>query len=50
MINATWHGAHPMPKNATLDRRVRWHVSHARACGGRDLPAALGYPNADEQA
>lgn len=34
-MNASWHRAHPMPKNATLEQRVRWHVSHAPACGCR---------------
>jgi hypothetical protein len=36
-INATWHAKHPMPKPATLDQRVKWHVAHAKACGCRPI-------------
>ncbi len=41
MINAEWHLAHPMPKHATLDERVAWHVEHAAACGCREMPRAI---------
>jgi hypothetical protein len=41
MLNAAWHDAHPMPKNATLDQRVSWHVAHAKACGCRAIPATV---------
>lgn len=27
-----------MPKNATLDQRVRWHLEHAVECACRDIP------------
>jgi hypothetical protein len=40
-INARWHVTHPMPKNPTLDQRVRWHLAHAAACACRDLPASV---------
>jgi hypothetical protein len=30
-----------MPKNPTLDQRVRWHVSHAAACACREMPAGI---------
>lgn len=40
-INAAWHEAHPMPKNATLDQRVAWHIAHAAACGCRPAPATV---------
>ncbi|HUL73732.1 MAG TPA: hypothetical protein VLT86_11560 [Vicinamibacterales bacterium] len=40
-LNAAWHRAHRMPKNATLDQRVRWHAAHARHCGCRDLSPAM---------
>jgi len=40
-INATWHRAHPMPKNPTLDQRIEWHVAHARACGCREITGKL---------
>jgi hypothetical protein len=41
MLNAAWHDAHPMPKRATLDQRVVWHVAHAKACGCRAIPATV---------
>jgi hypothetical protein len=40
-VNAAWHDAHPMPKGATLDQRVAWHVAHAKACGCRAVPATI---------
>jgi len=40
-INAAWHQAHRMPARATLAERVRWHASHARACGCREMPASI---------
>jgi hypothetical protein len=40
-LNAPWHKAHPMPRNATLEQRLRWHAAHAHACACRELPAAL---------
>ena len=36
-INAEWHAHNKMPKNPTLDQRVRWHLAHARHCGCRPL-------------
>lgn len=40
-INAEWHRAHPMPKNATLEQRAAWHVEHAQACACREMPASI---------
>jgi hypothetical protein len=40
-LNARWHVAHPMPKAATLDERVVWHLAHAKACGCREIPATV---------
>ncbi len=40
-INAAWHRANPMPRNAKLDQRIAWHLAHAAACGCRELPAKL---------
>ena len=40
-LNAAWHKAHPMPKNPTLDQRVRWHVAHAAACACREMPTSI---------
>jgi hypothetical protein len=40
-LNATWHRANRMPKNASLDQRITWHLAHARACACRTLPAGI---------
>jgi hypothetical protein len=40
-INEGWHRAHPMPKDATLEQRIRWHVAHATACGCREIPGTV---------
>lgn len=40
-LNAAWHEAHPMPKNATTEQRIAWHLEHAQQCGCRDIPEKL---------
>ena len=40
-MNATWHQRHAMPKNPSLETRVRWHVAHAKACGCRGIPQPI---------
>jgi hypothetical protein len=41
MINAKWHAAHRMPKNATPAQRLAWHEQHAKHCGCRPFTAAM---------
>lgn len=38
-INAEWHSRNRMPKNATPEQRIAWHIEHARNCACRDIPA-----------
>jgi hypothetical protein len=40
-LNATWHRAHPMPKNPSMEERIRWHEEHAKECGCRPIPRTL---------
>jgi len=40
-INKEWHLANKMPKNPTLDQRVKWHVEHARSCQCRKLKGKI---------
>jgi len=40
-MNAEWHLAHPMPKNATIDQRIAWHLEHTKHCGCREIPENL---------
>ena len=40
-LNAAWHERYPMPRNASLDQRVQWHIRHAKACGCREMPQTI---------
>jgi hypothetical protein len=40
-LNAAWHAAHRMAKNATTAQRIRWHQQHAKRCACRPMPAKL---------
>jgi hypothetical protein len=40
-MNREWHAAHQLPRNATLDERIRWHIEHTASCGCRQMPAAI---------
>jgi hypothetical protein len=30
-----------MPKNPTVEQRVKWHAAHSRECGCRPIPPKL---------
>lgn len=40
-MNAEWHRSHPMPKRATTERRLQWHMEHDVHCGCRPMPRAF---------
>ncbi len=40
-LNAEWHKAHRMPKNATFDQRVEWHITHTQHCACRTPTGAV---------
>lgn len=40
-LNKEWHLKHPMPKYATLDERIKWHLQHVKHCGCRTLPEKI---------
>ena len=40
-INREWHAANPMPKNATLDQRITWHLLPKKNCHCRDIPEKI---------
>jgi hypothetical protein len=40
-VNADWHRAHPLPRNASFEERVAWHREHAEVCGCRTPPPAI---------
>ena len=41
MTNRAWHDAHRMPRNATLEQRIEWHLEHAVACRCREIPEGV---------
>jgi hypothetical protein len=40
-LNKEWHLAHPMPKNATIEQRIAWHLEHQINCRCREIPENL---------
>jgi hypothetical protein len=40
-MNAEWHLAHPMPKNANTEERITWHLEHIKHCHCREIPENL---------
>ena len=40
-MNAAWHERNPMPKNATMAQRVKWHTAHAKTCACRAIPKSV---------
>jgi hypothetical protein len=40
-INRAWHDANRMPKNATKEQRLAWHLEHAKVCGCRPMPDSI---------
>ena len=39
--NKEWHATHRMPKNATTDQRIAWHLEHQKHCQCREIPQKL---------
>jgi len=40
-INAAWHQRNPMPRGASQEQRLAWHLRHQTRCGCRPIPASL---------
>jgi hypothetical protein len=36
-----WHEKNRMPKNATFEKRVKWHLEHQKNCECRPIPDKL---------
>lgn len=41
MTNEDWHLKNPIPKNATGDERIKWHLENAKRCGCCEIPPKL---------
>jgi len=40
-LNEKWHNENVMPKNPTMEQRVKWHMEHAKNCGCREMPKSV---------
>jgi hypothetical protein len=40
-INKEWHEKNKMPKNATFEQRVNWHLAHEKNCTCMPIPEKL---------
>lgn len=40
-INKAWHAINIIPKNATSDQRIEWHMAHHKHCQCRGIPKKL---------
>ena len=40
-MNKAWHELNRMPKNATTEQRIAWHLAHAKNCACRPVPEKL---------
>jgi len=40
-LNKEWHLAHRMPKNATIEERIVWHLEHSKNCACRPITENL---------
>jgi hypothetical protein len=40
-MNKEWHANNKMPRNATLEQRIAWHLDHAEKCACREIPPGL---------
>ncbi|HSB46581.1 MAG TPA: hypothetical protein VLD37_01100 [Candidatus Bilamarchaeum sp.] len=40
-MNAEWHLKNKMPKNPTLEQRIKWHRGHAKNCSCRKMPESI---------
>jgi pimeloyl-ACP methyl ester carboxylesterase len=40
-INKRWHDANRMPKNPSLNDRIRWHSLHSKHCSCRPMPETV---------
>jgi uncharacterized protein YdhG (YjbR/CyaY superfamily) len=40
-LSAAWHASHPMPRGATTQQRIQWHLDRERHCGCRPMPLKL---------
>ena len=40
-MNVEWHKQHPLPRGASLERRIAWHREHQKRCACRPIPSKV---------
>jgi hypothetical protein len=40
-LNKEWHLKNKMPKNPTIEQRIKWHKEHQKHCSCRPMPESL---------
>ncbi len=40
-MNREWHKQHEMPRGATAEERIEWHLEHTKNCACRPFPKGL---------
>lgn len=40
-LNREWHLTHKLPRSASHEERLNWHVLHAENCQCREMPDAI---------
>lgn len=40
-INKEWHENNKMPKNASDEQRIKWHIEHEKYCSCMPIPAGV---------
>ena len=39
--NKEWHQKNSLPKNASMQQRMEWHLRHVKACACRPIPESV---------
>lgn len=40
-LNREWHASHRLPRNATMEQRIDWHLAHSANCDCREIPPGI---------
>jgi len=40
-MNKPWHAENKMPRKATQEQRIQWHLEHQRHCACREAPKKM---------
>ncbi len=40
-LNVDWHKNNKMPKNPSIDERIKWHLAHVKNCECRPIEGKI---------